>query len=51
MPVDVVTGDRDLFQLIDDDRSVRVLYTGRGIAKLEVMDGAALQARYGIVRS
>jgi 5'-3' exonuclease len=48
MPVDVVTGDRDLFQLIDDDRSVRVLYTGRGVAKLEVMDGAALQARYGI---
>ncbi len=48
MPVDVVTGDRDLFQLIDDDRAVRVLYTGRGVAKLEVMDAAALLARYGI---
>jgi 5'-3' exonuclease len=48
MPVDVVTGDRDLFQLIDDDRSVRVLYTSRGVANLQFMDAAALQARYGI---
>src|SRR5674476_110126 len=29
-PVDVVTGDRDLFQLVDDDAGVRVLYTARG---------------------
>ncbi len=48
MPVDVVTGDRDLFQLIDDARTVRVLYTSRGVAKLEIMDAAALMARYGI---
>ena len=49
MPVDVVTGDRDLFQLIDDARGVRVLYTGRGVAKLVAMDAAALVARYGIL--
>jgi 5'-3' exonuclease len=48
MPVDIVTGDRDLFQLIDDDRGVRVLYTGRGVAKLQIIDAAALRARYGI---
>jgi 5'-3' exonuclease len=48
VPVDVVTGDRDLFQLIDDDRNVRVLYTGRGVANLEIIDGAALRKRYGI---
>jgi 5'-3' exonuclease len=48
-PVDVVTGDRDLFQLIDDARAVRVLYTGRGVAKLEAIDGAAMLARYGIL--
>jgi 5'-3' exonuclease len=48
MPVDVVTGDRDLFQLIDDDRNVRVLYTARGVTKVQVMDAAALRARYGI---
>jgi 5'-3' exonuclease len=47
-PVDVVTGDRDLFQLIDDERDVRVLYTGRGVAKLEIMNAAALRKRYGI---
>jgi DNA polymerase I len=46
--VTVVTGDRDLFQLIDDDRGVRVLYTSRGVANLQIMDAAALQARYGI---
>ncbi|HEV2088729.1 MAG TPA: 5'-3' exonuclease, partial [Cryptosporangiaceae bacterium] len=46
--VDVVTGDRDLFQLIDDDAGVRVLYTGRGVAKLEPLNAAALRAKYGI---
>ena len=48
MPADVVTGDRDLFQLIDDERQVRVLYTGRGVANLEIVDGAGLRKRYGI---
>jgi 5'-3' exonuclease len=32
IPVDVVTGDRDLFQLVDDTRQVRVIYTGRGMS-------------------
>ena len=30
MPVDVVTGDRDLLQLVDDANGIRVLYTGKG---------------------
>jgi 5'-3' exonuclease len=47
-PVDVVTGDRDLFQLVDDARGVRVLYTARGINDLEYVDEAAVAARYGI---
>jgi len=47
-PVEVATGDRDLFQVIDDARGVRVLYCGRGVAKLEVLDDAAIQARYGV---
>jgi 5'-3' exonuclease len=51
MPVDVVSGDRDLFQVIDDDRGVRVLYTARGVNKLEVMDAAAVRKRYGIAPS
>src|SRR5215207_3068507 len=47
-PVDVVTGDRDLFQLVDDDRGIRVLYTARGIADIELVDEAAVAAKYGI---
>jgi 5'-3' exonuclease len=47
-PVEVATGDRDLFQVIDDDKPVRVLYCGRGVAKLEVLDNAALHAKYGV---
>lgn len=48
IPVDVVTGDRDLFQLVDDSRSVRVIYTGRGMAHLEVLTDDALHAKYGV---
>ncbi|HXS66588.1 MAG TPA: 5'-3' exonuclease H3TH domain-containing protein [Streptosporangiaceae bacterium] len=47
-PVEVVTGDRDLFQLVDDADQVRVLYIGRGVAKLEVMDEAAVAEKYQI---
>ena len=47
-PVDVVTGDRDLFQLVDDARGVRVLYVGRGMARHDRIDDAWLQAKYGI---
>jgi 5'-3' exonuclease len=49
-PVEVVSGDRDLFQVVRDDRPVRVLYTGRGVAKLEVVDEAWLAAKYGLPR-
>jgi 5'-3' exonuclease len=47
-PIEVATGDRDLFQVVDDDRDVRVLYCGRGLAKLEVLDDAAIHAKYGV---
>jgi 5'-3' exonuclease len=48
-PVDVVTGDRDLFQLVDDERSVRVLYTAaRGVKDISVVDQAELARRYGV---
>lgn len=48
IPVDVVTGDRDLFQLVDDSRSVRVIYTGRGMSKLETLTDEALVEKYGV---
>lgn len=47
-PVLVVTGDRDLFQLVDDDASVRVLYTIRGIKDIEVVDAARLREKYAV---
>jgi 5'-3' exonuclease len=47
-PVDVVTGDRDLFQLVDDTRRVRVLYTARGVGRHDVVDEAWVHAKYGI---
>lgn len=47
-PVDVVSGDRDLVQLVDDEAGVRLLYIGRGVRNLEVLDGAAVQAKYGV---
>ncbi|MFB4273860.1 MULTISPECIES: 5'-3' exonuclease [unclassified Nonomuraea] len=46
--VDIVTGDRDLFQLVDDARPVRVLYTARGIRNLQIVDEAFVTAKYGI---
>jgi 5'-3' exonuclease len=47
-PVDVVTGDRDLFQLVDDEQSVRILYIVRGVGKLEVVDEAVVVKKYGV---
>jgi len=46
--VDIVTGDRDLFQLVDDERGVRVLYTGKGVRNLQVVDQAHLRTTYGV---
>ncbi|MCU1677067.1 MAG: polymerase [Frankiales bacterium] len=47
-PVEIVTGDRDLFQLVRDDRPISVLYTAKGMSNLERVDEAAVTAKYGI---
>lgn len=47
--VDVVTGDRDLFQLVDDQQSVRVLYTAKGgVRAPDVVDEAYLERKYAV---
>ncbi|WP_143320611.1 5'-3' exonuclease, partial [Cellulomonas iranensis] len=46
--VDVVTGDRDLFQLVDDAVPVRVLYPVKGVKDLLVVDQGVLEERYGV---
>ena len=47
-PVDVVTGDRDLFQLVDDAADVRVLYIGKGVGKHERVDEAWILEKYAV---
>ncbi|MZD07025.1 flap endonuclease [Streptomyces sp. SID5785] len=47
-PVDIVTGDRDLFQLVDDGRGRRVLYPIKGVGTLQVTDEAFLREKYAV---
>ncbi|MGW7333363.1 5'-3' exonuclease [Streptomyces sp. NPDC054840] len=46
--VDIVTGDRDLYQLVDDARQRRVLYPLKGVGSLQVTDEAWLRDKYGV---
>ncbi|MFT3969800.1 MAG: 5'-3' exonuclease [Micropruina sp.] len=48
VPVDVVTGDRDLFQLVNDAREVRVLSVVKGVRNHERITDEVLRQRYGI---
>lgn len=47
-PVDIVTGDRDLYQLVDDARGVRVLYPLKGVGSLQITDEEWLREKYGV---
>ncbi|MBF4137417.1 MULTISPECIES: 5'-3' exonuclease [Streptomyces] len=47
-PVDIVTGDRDLYQLVDDTRGVRVLYPLKGVGTLQLTDEELLREKYGV---
>ena len=48
MPVDIVTGDRDLFQLVDDVAEVRVLYTARGVGRHERVTNEVVREKYDV---
>jgi 5'-3' exonuclease len=48
--LDIVTGDRDLIQLVRDP-AVRVLFTVRGVSELRVLDEAGVLAKYGVPAS
>ena len=45
--IDIVTGDRDLLQLVRDP-GVRVLITRKGVSDLGEMDEAAVEEKYGV---
>ncbi len=48
-PIEVVTGDRDLFQVArDSDPAVTVRYIGAGMSKAAVYRAADVAAKYGI---
>lgn len=50
--VEIVTGDRDLLQLVRDaSPTVRVLFTVKGVTDLAEFDEAAVQAKYGVPAS
>jgi 5'-3' exonuclease len=49
--VDIVTGDRDLLQLVRDGKgqaAVRVLFTVKGVGELAAFDEAAVVEKYGV---
>src|SRR4051795_1592563 len=48
IPVVIVTGDRDAFQLIDPEGIVKVMATARGITDTKLYDHQAVVDRYGI---
>ena len=47
-PTFIVTGDRDLFQLVDDKRKVRVAYIAKGISQHELVDLKWIKNKYEI---
>jgi 5'-3' exonuclease len=47
-PIRIVTGDRDLFQLVDDKRDVKVIYLAKGISQHDLVDISWVANKYGI---
>jgi len=47
-PIRIVTGDRDLFQLVDDRRDVKVVYLAKGISQHDLVDISWVANKYGI---
>jgi len=45
--IEIVTGDRDLIQLVRDPK-VRLLFTRRGVSELDELDEAGVEAKYGL---
>jgi DNA polymerase I len=48
LAVMIVTGDRDVFQLIDESGLIKVMATSRGITDTKIYDHQAVLDRYGI---
>ena len=47
-PIRIVTGDRDLFQLVDDKRDVKIVYLAKGISNHDLVDLRWINDKYQI---
>jgi 5'-3' exonuclease len=47
-PIRIVTGDRDLFQLVDDKRDVKVVYLAKGLSQHDLVDTSWVARKYAI---
>jgi 5'-3' exonuclease len=47
-PIRIATGDRDLFQLVDDKRDVKVVYLAKGISNHDLVDLNWIEKKYQI---
>lgn len=47
-PTRIVTGDRDLFQLVDDKRDIKVAYLAKGISAHDLVDLNFISQKYSI---
>jgi 5'-3' exonuclease len=47
-PVRIVTGDRDMFQMVDDERDVAVVYLAKGLSQHDLVDRDWVANKYQI---
>jgi 5'-3' exonuclease len=47
-PIRIVTGDRDLFQMVDDSRDIKVVYLAKGISQHDLVDIKYVADKYSI---
>jgi 5'-3' exonuclease len=47
-PIRIVTGDRDLFQVVDDRRDIKVVYLAKGISQHDLVDFSYISKKYSI---
>jgi 5'-3' exonuclease len=47
-PIRIATGDRDLFQLVDKSRNVKIAYLAKGISNHDLVDEDWIKQKYGI---
>jgi 5'-3' exonuclease len=47
-PIRIVTGDRDLFQVVDDKKDVKVVYLAKGLSQHDLVDIKYVADKYSI---